>query len=84
MLISMADSDVYLYDIETADIIRKYSGKLQGQFIIRSAFGGSDENMVISGSEGMSISFVRRAGKSKKLTDSQIPKSTYGTKRTAL
>ena len=52
MLISMADSEVHLYDIETADIIRKYSGKQQGEFIIRSSFGGSDENMVISGSEG--------------------------------
>lgn len=52
MLISTADSEVHLYDIETAEIIRKYSGKQQGDFIIRSAFGGSDENMVISGSEG--------------------------------
>ena len=52
MLISMADSEVHLYDIETAEIIRKYSGKRQGEYIIRSAFGGSDENMVLSGSEG--------------------------------
>ena len=54
MLISMADSEVHLYDIETAEIIRKYSGKKQGKYIIRSAFGGSDESMVISGSEGQS------------------------------
>ncbi len=52
MLISMAGSEVHLYDIETAEIIRKYSGKQQGEFVIRSAFGGSDENMIISGSEG--------------------------------
>ena len=52
MLISMVDSEVHLYDIDTAEIIRKYSGKQQGEYIIRSAFGGSDENMVISGSEG--------------------------------
>jgi WD40 repeat protein len=52
MLISMAGNEVHLYDIETAEIIRKYSGKQQGEFVIRSAFGGSDENMIISGSEG--------------------------------
>lgn len=56
MLISMADSDVHLYDIETAEIIRRYTGKRQGEYIIRSAFGGSDENMIISGSEGKSSS----------------------------
>ena len=52
VLVSMADRDVYLYDIDTADIIRKYSGKQQGACVIRSSFGGSDENMVVSGSEG--------------------------------
>ena len=54
MLISMTDTEIHLYDVETADIIRKYSGKQQGESVIRSSFGGSDENMVVSGSEGCS------------------------------
>ena len=52
MLINMADNEVQLIDIENADIIRRFLGQRQSEFIIRSAFGGADENLIISGSEG--------------------------------
>lgn len=52
MLINMADNEVQLIDIETAEIVRRFFGQKQGEFVIRSAFGGGDENLIISGSEG--------------------------------
>ena len=55
MLINMTSNEVHLIDIETADIVRKFVGQKQGSFIIRSAFGGADENLIISGSEGISL-----------------------------
>lgn len=55
MLINMAENEVQLIDIETADVVRRFLGQRQSEFIIRSAFGGADENLIISGSEGMVI-----------------------------
>ena len=52
MLINMAENEVQLIDIETADLVRRFLGQRQSEFIIRSAFGGADENLIISGSEG--------------------------------
>ena len=54
MLVNMADNEVQLIDIETADIVRRFLGQKQGTFVIRSIFGGADENLIISGSEGQS------------------------------
>lgn len=53
MLINMAENEVQLIDIETADLVRRFLGQKQSEFIIRSAFGGADENLIISGSEGL-------------------------------
>jgi WD repeat-containing protein 26 len=44
--------EIQLLDIETASIVKSYSGHTQGNFIIRSSFGGANENFVVSGSEG--------------------------------
>lgn len=52
MLINMADNEVQLIDIESAEIVRRFLGQKQDEFIIRSCFGGADENLIISGSEG--------------------------------
>ena len=52
MLVNMADNEVQLIDIETAEIVRRFLGQKQQEFMIRSTFGGADENLIVSGSEG--------------------------------
>ena len=52
ILVNMANDEIHLIDIETADIVRRYTGHQQDGFIIRSAFGGADEGLVVSGSSG--------------------------------
>ncbi len=55
MLVSMNPDMIELMEIDSADLIQRFEGHQQKQFIIRSAFGGADENFVVSGSEGESI-----------------------------
>ncbi|PGH00777.1 hypothetical protein AJ79_08115 [Helicocarpus griseus UAMH5409] len=55
MLLNMSECEVQLLDIETGQLARQYLGQLQGNFIIRSTFGGAAENFVISGSEDSKI-----------------------------
>lgn len=55
MLVNMADNELQLFDIEPAQMVQRFLGQKQGKYIIRSAFGGADENLIISGSEGMSV-----------------------------
>ena len=52
LLISVASGEVQLLDLETGDLVRTFKGQQQGNFIIRSCFGGAAENFVLSGSEG--------------------------------
>ncbi|KAL9605959.1 MAG: hypothetical protein Q9179_000850 [Wetmoreana sp. 5 TL-2023] len=55
MLVNMVNSEVQLIDIETAEIVRRFLGQQQGEYVIRSCFGGADENLIISGSEDSKV-----------------------------
>ncbi|KAJ6597194.1 WD40 repeat-like protein [Mycena vulgaris] len=50
-LISRSPDDVQLWDLNLGRMVRKYAGHRQSKDIIRSCFGGFDNNFVVSGSE---------------------------------
>ncbi|ERF68823.1 hypothetical protein EPUS_06267 [Endocarpon pusillum Z07020] len=55
MLVNLAIGGAKLLDIETGNTIRTFEGATQGNYMIRSCFGGSAENFVVSGSEDSMI-----------------------------
>jgi WD repeat-containing protein 26 len=62
MLLSMNENRMQLRDIHTGTVEAEFGGHKQTQYIIRSAFGGADENFVVSGSEDSRIYIWRRNG----------------------
>ncbi|KAF9354010.1 hypothetical protein BGX26_008228 [Mortierella sp. AD094] len=46
---------IHLWSLADGRIVRKYSGYKQGLYVIRSCFGGWDEQFVISGSEDSKV-----------------------------
>ena len=52
MLINRADNEIQLLDIGTGEVVRRFRGQKQGNYVIRSRLGGAAENFVVSGSEG--------------------------------
>ncbi|KAI9828590.1 MAG: hypothetical protein M1826_005972 [Phylliscum demangeonii] len=55
MLVNLANNEIQLLDLETAEVVHRFVGQQQGQFVIRSSFGGATESFVISGSEDSRI-----------------------------
>ncbi|KAK2861326.1 hypothetical protein FQN49_004319 [Arthroderma sp. PD_2] len=55
MLVNMSENEVQLLEIDTTDVVRRFLGQKQGNFLIRSTFGGAAENFVVSGSEDAKI-----------------------------
>ena len=52
MLVNLSHGEIQLIDLETTAVARRFRGQKQGEFVIRSTFGGAGENFVVSGSEG--------------------------------
>eukprot|EP00325_Prymnesiales_sp_UTEX-LB-985_P018767 CAMPEP_0174757914 /NCGR_PEP_ID=MMETSP1094-20130205/107499_1 /TAXON_ID=156173 /ORGANISM="Chrysochromulina brevifilum, Strain UTEX LB 985" /LENGTH=556 /DNA_ID=CAMNT_0015963833 /DNA_START=42 /DNA_END=1712 /DNA_ORIENTATION=+ len=55
LLVNMACEEVHLWDSREGALLHRYRGHKQGRFVIRSCFGGSDESLVISGSEDSQV-----------------------------
>lgn len=53
ILVNLTDNELQLIDIGTAKIVQRFLGQKQGAYMIKSTFGGADENLVISGSQGI-------------------------------
>jgi WD repeat-containing protein 26 len=53
MLVSMNENSIRLMVIDTGEVLQSFEGHRQTEFVVRSAFGGANENFVVSGSEGM-------------------------------
>lgn len=60
MLVNMNEGRVIALSTVTGDVVGRYDGAKQAEFVIRSCFGGAGENFVISGSEDSRVYIWRR------------------------
>ena len=47
--------EILYLELESGSVLRKFEGHDQGQYVLRSCFGGATENFVLSGSAGTLI-----------------------------
>ncbi|KAG8904251.1 hypothetical protein FRB99_002035 [Tulasnella sp. 403] len=59
-LINHAPEELLLWDIVKHRVVRKYAGQKQREDVIRSCFGGTDEDFVLSGSEDSNVYIWRK------------------------
>ena len=52
MLVNMRKDELQLINISTGEVVESYEGQQHSMFQIRSTFGGADETLVLTGSEG--------------------------------
>lgn len=51
-IISHAPNEILNIDLKDGSIIKRYLGHDQGQYVLKSCFGGALQNYIMSGSEG--------------------------------
>ncbi|KOS19190.1 WD repeat-containing protein 26 [Escovopsis weberi] len=51
LLVNSQAGEAHLIELSSRDSVQKFTGHTGGSFLIRSAFGGANENFVLSGSE---------------------------------
>ena len=52
VLVNMNNDRLVMLDIDTGETVQTFPGQKQSSYMIRSCFGGADEGLVASGSEG--------------------------------
>lgn len=62
VLVSMNKNKIHMMDIETGELLQSFEGAKQMKNMIRSAFGGANQNFVISGGEDSRIRIWRTTG----------------------
>ncbi|THW74114.1 WD domain-containing protein [Aureobasidium pullulans] len=60
LLVSMNEGRLVLLNLDTGEVLQRYTGLTQSEFVIRSGFGGAGENFVISGSEDSRVYVWRK------------------------
>ncbi|KAH0288773.1 WD domain-containing protein [Aureobasidium namibiae CBS 147.97] len=60
LLVSMNEGRLLLLNSDTGEVLQRYTGLTQSEFVIRSTFGGAGENFVISGSEDSRVYIWRK------------------------
>ena len=53
--VSMTHPRIELWDLESGECQRKFRGHIQSKFVLKPAFGGIDERLVLCGSEDTNI-----------------------------
>ncbi|GAA5877585.1 hypothetical protein JCM16303_003387 [Sporobolomyces ruberrimus] len=63
-IINHAPKEILYLELESGSIVRKFEGHDQGQYVLRSCFGGATENFVLSGSaDGKIVVYHRDTGR---------------------
>ncbi|KAK9456215.1 WD40-repeat-containing domain protein [Dipodascopsis uninucleata] len=60
-IVNIPTQEIHIWDIEKVQLVHKCVGQLQTKYIIRSCFGGVNDNFIISGSEDANIYIWRKS-----------------------